>query len=454
MSKIQNKLQPSHILLFWSFVLIFVVELYQLRYKYRVTQSLRRKAFVFFNVKTTEEVLDLVRGFEPAGREQMPLSEAFDRVLSEDISSPENLPGFLRTTVDGYAIQARDSFGATESLPAFLEIAGEVRMGETPYVSAGSGRAVRISTGGMLPQGADSVVMIEYCHLLDENTLEISRAVSPQENVIQPDDDFKEGALVLKAGRRLRPQDVGVLAGLGIMEVPVFRVPKVAVISTGDEVIPVEGKPKPGQVRDMNTTTLGAFCRQERAAPLLLGLCGDRFDELLALVREGLEEADAVWVSGGSSVGTRDLTLKVFESLEGMTLLVHGISVSPGKPTIIARAGRRALFGLPGHVASAMVVAEVFLRPFLAALSGETDSETKQRDVIKARLTRNLESVSGRDDFIRVRLVKENGEWLAVPIFGKSGLISTLVEADGLVHVDRNTEGLYRGDRVAVQMLR
>jgi molybdopterin molybdotransferase len=409
---------------------------------------------LFFKVKTTEEVLALVKGFEPVGREHVPLSRAFGRVLSEDILSPESLPGFLRSTVDGYAIQARDSFGATESLPAFLEIAGEVKMGEIPSITAGSGRAVRISTGGMLPQGADSVVMIEYCHLLDESTLEISRAVSPQENVIQPDDDFKEGALVLRRSRRLRPQDVGVLAGLGVAEAPVRRIPKVAIVSTGDEVIPMEQKPEHGQVRDMNTYTLGAFCEQERVAAVFIGLCGDRFGDLLAMVKKGLDVADTVWVSGGSSVGTRDLTLRVFESLEDMDLLVHGISISPGKPTIIARAGRRALFGLPGRVASAMVVAEIFLRPFLATLSGEGESERKDRDLVKARLARNVESAGGRDDFIRVRLVKGGEDWLAEPIFGKSGLISTLVEADGLLRVDRNTEGLYQGDIVEVMMLR
>ena len=409
---------------------------------------------MFFKVKTTEEVLSLVKGFEPVGLEHVPLSKAFGRVLSRDIVSPENLPGFLRTTVDGYAIQAKDSFGATESLPAFLEIAGEVKMGEIPSITTGSGKAVRISTGGMLPQGADSVVMIEYCHLLDESTLEISRALSPRENVIQPDDDFKEGALVLGRGRRLRPQDVGVLAGLGVTEAPVHRVPKVAIISTGDEVIPVEQKPEPGQVRDMNTYTLGAFCEQERAAPVYLGLCGDRFGDLLALVKKGLDVADTLWVSGGSSVGTRDLTLKVFESVGDMELLVHGISISPGKPTIIARAGGRALLGLPGHVASAMVVAEIFLRPFLATISGEADPETKGRDQVKARLARNVESMSGRDDFIRVRLVKDGEEWVAEPIFGKSGLISTLVEADGLLRVGRNTEGFYQGDIVEVMMLR
>jgi molybdopterin molybdotransferase len=408
---------------------------------------------LFFKVKTTEEVLGLVRRFLPVGEEEVSLVEAFGRVLSQDILSSENLPGFPRTTVDGYAIRAKDSFGGTESLPALLEVLGEVRMGEVPSLIMSPGQAVKISTGGMLPQGADSVVMIEYCHLLDERTVEISRAVSPQENVIQLDDDFREGAMVLRKGRRLRPQDIGVMAGLGKTQVPVHNVPRVAIISTGDEIVPVEQKPNAGQVRDINTYTLSAFCKQASVEPVVLGLCRDRFDDLLALVKKGLNVADTVWVSGGSSVGTRDLTLKVLESLDDMELLVHGISISPGKPTIIARVGQRALFGLPGHVASAMVVAEIFLRPFLSGLSGETDSEIKGYERVKARLARNVESASGRDDYIRVRLLKEGDEWIAEPIFGKSGLISTLVEADGLLRVDRNTEGVYEGETVEVMML-
>jgi molybdopterin molybdotransferase len=292
--------------------------------------------------------------------------------------------------------------------------------------------------------------MIEYCHPLDEGTLEIARAVSPQENVIQPDDDFKEGGLVLAKGSRLRAQDVGVMAGLGLTEVPVYRTPRVAIISTGDEVIPIDQKPGPGRVRDINTYTLSAFCKQESVEPIFIGLCRDRFDDLLAMVKEGLEVADSVWVSGGSSVGTRDLTLKVLESLDDVDLLVHGISISPGKPTIVARIGQRAMIGLPGHVASAMVVAEIFLRPFLASLSGDREAGKGRREFVRARLSRNVESASGRDDFIRVRLLKRGDEWVAEPIFGKSGLISTLVEADGLLHVDRNTEGLYQGDTVEV----
>ena len=405
---------------------------------------------MFFKVKTTEEVLDLVEGFQPVEEEMVPLDRAFGRVLSKPIVSPEDLPGFPRTSVDGYAIKAKDSFGATESLPALLEIVGEVGMGQIPAMTVAPGQAVKISTGGMVPKGADSVVMVEYCHLMDQTTLEVSRAISPQENVIQPDDDFKKGAAVLQKGWRLRSQDVGVLAGLGVTELAVHRKPRVAVISTGDEVIPVREKPKPGQVRDINTYTLSAFCTEQGAEPIPLGLCRDDFGQLRDLLLRGLESADTVWISGGSSVGTRDLTLKVFESIEGTELLVHGISISPGKPTIIARRGTTGIFGLPGHTASAMVVAEVFLAPFLARLGGEATLHEKRRTKVVARLSRNIESAGGRDDFIRVKLIRKDREWIAEPIFGKSGLISTLVEADGLLRIDRNTEGLYQGQEVEV----
>ncbi|MFH1122980.1 MAG: molybdopterin molybdotransferase MoeA, partial [Pseudomonadota bacterium] len=191
---------------------------------------------MFFKVKTTEEVLRLLKGFSPVEMETVPLEASFGRVLGQEIVSPEDLPGFNRSSMDGYAIRAKDSFGATESLPALLEIVGEVKMGRVPTVTVGEGRAVSISTGGMLPEGADGVVMVEYCHLLDEDTLEIGRAISPQENVIRPDDDFKKGSVVLPGGSRLRPQDVGILAGLGITQVAVYKKPKVAIISTGDEV--------------------------------------------------------------------------------------------------------------------------------------------------------------------------------------------------------------------------
>jgi molybdopterin molybdotransferase len=407
---------------------------------------------LFFKVKTSEEVFEILKKFDPTGEETLPIEACIGRIASQNINSPEDLPGFHRSSMDGYALRAKDSFGASESLPALFDIKGEVIMGRVPDITVGQGHAVKISTGGMLPDGADGVVMVEYCHALDEETLEVSRAVSPLENVIRPDDDFKKGSRVLSKGSRLRPQDLGVLAGLGIEEVSVFRRPRVAILSTGDEVIPIDRTPKPGQVRDINSFTLAAFCRRSGAIPVNMGLCGDDFDTLRGMVEKGLEEADSLWLSGGSSVGTRDMTLKVFESFGNMELLVHGISISPGKPTIIARIGPCSVFGLPGHTASAMVVADIFLGPFLSHLSGESGFPRKSYHEVAAKLTRNIESASGREDYIRVRLRKEGEELLAEPIFGKSGLISTLVEADGLVLVGRNLEGLYQDQQVSVMV--
>lgn len=409
---------------------------------------------MFFKLKTVEEILQIIAGL-PSVRDDItaPLSSALGRILARDITSPEALPGFSRSSMDGFAVRAKDTYGATESLPALLEVAGEVLMGAPPSDGIGPGQAFRIATGGMLPPGADAVVMVEHSQLLDENTVEVARAVSPLENVIGPEDDISRDRLVLSAGTRLRPQEVGVLAGLGISEVRVIRPPKVAVLSSGDEVVPIERTPGPGQVRDINTHTLSAFCAGMGASYLGLGLVPDLFDSLQECLLEGIEKADSVWISGGSSVGTRDLTVRVLESVQGMEILAHGVSISPGKPTILARRGRCTVWGLPGHVASALVVAEVILRPFLLRLSGEQERFPELRPSVQAELGRNIESAQGRDDFIRVRLSKENGRLIANPLFGKSGLISPLLEADGLVRVDRFTEGLYRGDTVTVRLL-
>ena len=404
----------------------------------------------FFNVKKPDEVFSIIDGFEPVGKETVSLEDALGRVLSADITAPEDLPAFFRSVMDGYAIMARDSFGANESLPAFFEVTGEVLMGEAPSVVLERGQAINISTGGMLPKGADSVVMVEYCHLLDDATLEISRAVSPLENVIQPGDDFKEGSVVFKKGHILRPQDLGLTAGLGIPEIPVYKRPKIAIISTGDEVVPVNRRIRPGQVRDINRYTLDAFCRQAGAKPLFIGLCPDEFKPLKEMVTRALEQADMVLISGGSSVGIKDLTIKVINELPEFQLLVHGISISPGKPTIIGKSGKKPVIGLPGHATSALVVAEIFLSRLIRRLSGCNYLQKRIHPLIKARLGQNIESAGGREDYIRVRLLPKGKSIIAEPVFGKSGLISTLVEADGLVKIDMNTEGLYKDDLVEV----
>ena len=407
---------------------------------------------MFFKVKTYEEVLEILKGFDAVGEETIFIGDTLRRVLSTEIIAEEDLPNFSRSTMDGYAVQAKDTFGASENLPAFLELKGEVIMGRIPTDIVMQGKTIRISTGGMIPDGADAVVMLEYCRILDEKTIEVNRTVSPLENVIRPGDDLRKGTVIFERGATLRPQDVGLLAGLGIQKIGVYKRPKVAIISTGDEIIPIGQRPEPGQVRDINSYTLSAFCSQAGAIPVNLGLCKDNLSDLRDTVAAGLEASDTVWISGGSSVGARDITVRVLESFDNMELLVHGIAISPGKPTIIARIGNKAVFGLPGHVASAMVVAEVFLNPFLSRLSGEIGALEDSHFYQEAELDRNIESASGRDDYIRVKLDKRNGHFFAEPVFGKSGLISTLVEADGLLKIDRHTEGLYKGQTVDVML--
>jgi len=403
----------------------------------------------FFKVKTREEVWDEFERFTPLAAEEISLAKALNRVLAEPIISKEDLPSFTRSIVDGYAVRARDTFGASESLPSFFEIVGEVGMGEMVSFELSGGKAARIPTGGMLPAGADSVVMVEYTEELDQKSVAISRSVAPLENVIRPGDDFKAGQEVLGGGQRLRPQEIGLLAGLGKKKIQVTKRPKVAIISTGDEIVPIDKEPRPGELRDINSHSLAAMVENCGGVPLQLGLSPDQFPTLRERCQEALDCADICLISGGSSVGSRDLTLDVLASFEGSEVLVHGVAISPGKPTLLVKTGEKGFWGLPGHVASAMIVFQVLVRPFMAYLRGAQLSLGEGRPV-RARLNRNVASKHGREDFIRVRIIQEDGTLIAEPIFGESALISTLVRADGLVRIDRHTEGLYSGEVVEV----
>ncbi len=403
----------------------------------------------FFEVKTREEVWAGYRNFGRLGVEDLPLGQAYNRVLAAPVVAAEDLPGFARTTVDGYAVRARDTFGASDSQPALLTLVGEVGMGAVPSFEVGPGETARTPTGGMLPRGADSVVMVEYSEELDQRSVAVSRAVTPLENVIRPGDDVRAGHEVLPAGRRLRAQEVGLLAGLGLRTVTVYRRPKVVIISSGDEIVPADRTPQPGQLRDINSHSLAAMVEECGGEPWQFGIVPDEFEPLRATCGRALAEADMCLISGGSSVGARDLTLEVLGSFADSEVLVHGVAISPGKPTILVRVGDRAFWGLPGHVASAMVVFQVLVRPFIDHLRGVPPS-LGEGWPLRARLSRNVASRQGREDFIRVRLRQEGGGLTAEPIFGESGLISTLVHADGLVRIDRHAEGLYAGEQVEV----
>ena len=405
----------------------------------------------FFHVQTVAEVHGYARQIEPLASEEVELDQALGRSLARELTAPHDLPGFTRSTMDGYAVRGRDTFGATETEPGYLTLIGEVKMGQAPDFSLGPGQCARIGTGGMLPPGADAVVMVEHTRLLDDGTVEIARSVAPGTHVLGAADDAAQGQVLLPAGQCLRPQDLGLLAGLGVTRVAVIRRPRVGIISTGDEVVPVSAQPGPGQVRDVNTHTLAALVTQAGGEPRPLGLVDDNEKRLRAKVAESLETCDLTLLSGGSSVGVRDLTAEVFLSFPGARMLVHGVSVSPGKPFIWVEAGGRHLLGLPGQVASCMVAFHVLAEPLLERMLGREALPFTRFGRLPARLTRNLPSAQGREDYARVRVsANGDGTWQAEPLFGKSGLIRTLTQGHGLVRVPQESEGLDKGSPVEV----
>jgi molybdopterin molybdotransferase len=404
----------------------------------------------FFKVTSLERVLELVRTFPCVTDEVLPLDQCVGCILSRDIVSEIDLPEFNRATMDGYAVQARSTFGASESMPALFRIVGAVEMGEVPTVSVRPGEAVRIATGGMLPDGADSVVMIEHAQALDEHTLEVFKSSVPLQHVIEIGEDFRREEQILPKGSRIRPQEMGVLAALGQTHVSVYRQPTVAIISSGDEIVPIEETPSLSQLRDVNAYTLAGLIRLSGGIPLYLGIARDNFDELHSLCKNALAESDMVLISGGSSVGSRDFTMEVIQALPAAEILVHGVSISPGKPTILATSEQKPIWGLPGQVTSTMVVFQVMVRPMLEKIGGLSEDRLVAEREVSAVLSRNMASVQGREDYVRVKLVRRENQIYAEPILGKSGLIHTMVKADGLIKIDMNSEGLDKGTPVSV----
>jgi molybdopterin molybdotransferase len=402
----------------------------------------------FFNVKTIEEVLAHAAGLPPVGTETVALNACLGRVLAEDIYSDVDIPDFDRATMDGFAVRAASTFGASEANPAYLTVRGRVEMGVRPSFSLDLGQAARIATGGMLPQGADGVVMVEHTDVLDDTTIEVYRSLAPGQHLIEKGEDIRRSDPALTRGVRIRPQEAGLLAACGKTVIPVFRRPTVGIISSGDEVVAVDQRPSAGKIRDINTHTLSGQVQAAGGAPVVLGIVRDNRDDLLARCRRALEMTDMVLISGGSSVGARDFTVEVLDTLPDTQILVHGISISPGKPTILAKSSGKAFWGLPGHAVSAMVVFTVVVRPFLEHLCGL--AEPTRRFPVQAVLTRNLASAQGRVDYVRVRLSDQNGAVTAEPVLGQSGLINTMVQADGLIAIGMNTEGLDQGTIVKV----
>ncbi len=414
----------------------------------------------------------------------LPDSETIDviaslgRVVAEDILAPHPLPEFPRSTVDGYAVCARDTFGASESLPAYLTLIGEVPMGDAPAFELGEGQCALIHTGGMLPPGADAVVMLEYTQTVGAGRrpaptareIEISRAAAEGEGVIRVGEDVAAGAVVLPRGRVMRPAEIGGLMALGITSLRVARKVKVGLISTGDEVIEPSQSPRPGQVRDVNSYTLSALIEKSGGEALRYGIVGDKFEVLKDAAARALSECDAVIVTAGSSASTRDMTAEVIRALGAPGVLVHGINTRPGKPTILGVCDGRPVIGLPGNPVSALVNGYLFVVPVIEKLLGALP---RPRATVLARLTVNLPSQAGREDWWPVKLTTEHtestekinkvsvdsvisvvkNEWAAEPIFGKSNLIFTLAAADGLLRIPPDATGLSAGEIVEVALI-
>ncbi len=403
----------------------------------------------FFKVITIDQAIEFRKQFGAMQNENIPLNASVGRILAQDIRSDIDLPDFPRSIMDGFAVKGASTFGASEGNPAYINVKGTVAMGESSNISVGSGEAVRIATGGMLPEGADSVVMIEHTEAIDETTIEVYRSVAPGQNMVAVGEDIQQGEIALCGGRRIRPQEAGMLAALGSETVTVKKKPTIGIISTGDEIVSVSTVPVHGQIRDINTYTLLGLIQQSGANAITYGIVHDDYQALLDTCTQALAECDMILVSGGSSVGARDFTIDVITAMPDSAILFHGVSISPGKPTILARVQDKAFWGLPGHVVSAMVVFSRIVKPFIEHISGYGDTSA-EKTRLTAKLSRSLASAQGRVDYIRIRLTPKDGLLWADPILGKSGLINTMVKADGLIEIGMNTEGLDKGADVEI----
>ncbi len=390
----------------------------------------------------------------PAARpetENLDTFAALGRVTATAIASPEALPAFPRSTVDGFAVIARDTFGASDSLPAYLSLAGEVPMGRQPDFKLHPTQAALIYTGGMLPQGADAVVMIENTQPARPGEIEVLHASAAGENILKTGEDVAAGQIILPAGVRLRPAEIGGLLALGITRVNVTCRPRIGIISSGDEIVIPQEKPSAGQVRDVNSYSLGALVEQAGGSPVLYGIIPDKREALQHTLQAALDECAAIIVTAGSSASTRDLTAEVIQNLGAPGVLVHGVNLRPGKPTILAVCNGKAVVGLPGNPVSALVVAGIFVTPLVERLLGLANPRPKP--ALVARLTINLASQAGREDYVPVTLLPGPQGYLAEPIFYKSNLIFSLAGADGLVKIPSAATGLSAGDQVTVTLL-
>ena len=398
--------------------------------------------------KAREKLLKSVQDWTLA-RETIPLMEAMGRILAKDLFAEEDIPAFRRSTVDGYAVVSKDTAAAGDSIPVFLTVKGKIEMGEPAELAITGGECAEVPTGGMLPDGADAVVMVEYTEPFGENGAALYSGAANGENTVQIGEDIREGELLLHRGKCLLPHDIGALAAAGVIKVPVYARPGITILSTGDELVPPPQNPLPGRVRDVNTYVLGALAAKNGFSVIHTAVIPDHEDVLEQAARSAMGTSDIVVVSGGSSQGEKDATRVVLDRVSGSGVFTHGLAIKPGKPTVLGydSSSRTLLVGLPGHPVSAIMVFELLISWLLREMTGSV-----QLPPVPAQLSRNVASSPGKLTCWPVKLNRKGNGYEAEPIFGKSGLITTLTRADGYFTVDRNREGLSSGETVLVNL--
>jgi len=397
---------------------------------------------------TTRTVAEALAGFRPGrrtGTQIVPLHLALRRVPAEPVAAPHPLPGFPRSTVDGYAVRAADTYGVSDGLPGYLTLAGAVRMGAAAQEAVTPGRAIAIPTGGAIPPGADAVVMIEYTAEVMPGTIEVVRPVASGEGVVRADEDARPGDEIIASGRPLRPQDLGMLAAAGVTSVTVHKKPVVTIFSTGDEVVPADTPElKPGQVRDATATALAALVADAGGDPVFGGIMPDDPGALETALHGALPASDVLVISAGSSVGARDETASAVARLGHPGIWCHGLAIKPGKPTLLAECAGVPVIGLPGNPRSALVVFRLIGAPVIRLVGGCTAAPPEPS--ARARLSRDLASAAGRLDVVQVKV----SDGVAVPVFGLSALLSVLTAADGYIVIPDEATGLDAGSEVTV----
>ena len=380
----------------------------------------------------------------PEATERVATAGALGRVLAEALVSPEALPPYRRSLMDGFAVRSADLAEA----PVVLPVQEDIQMGAAAVRDLAPGKVSRIPTGGMLPDGADAVIPIEATENPDADEVRFLEPIAAGRHLIEVGEDVNAGELLLASGHVLRPPDIGALTGLGLTEVSVYRRPRVHLISTGDEIVPPEESPPFGKVRDMNSYSLAAMVEAAGGIAVREGIISDEWDELRATALRALAEADVLILNAGSSVGKKDIVAPLIDSLGKPGVLVHGVDIRPGKPTVFAVCEGKPVFGLPGQPVSVINTFDVFVAPVLRRMQ-----RLPEPRLVSAWLAEEIRSADGREDHIRVILEERDGEYWARPMYGVSAMISTMLRADGITVIPAGEQSLPQGRLVQVRLL-